>query len=72
MKKEWSSGSWSVTVTLHGGCRRSPTFPRSCCAAGRRAGSPAPGAASQRARQKAPVHPAPQAQQGAQEDRVLP
>ena len=43
-----------------------------------RAGGPTPGTASQRARQEvpeveAPVHPAPhQAQQGAQEDRVLP
>ena len=43
-----------------------------------RAGGPAPGTASQRARQEAPgveapVHPAPhQAQQGAQEDRVSP
>ena len=58
--------------------RRSPTFPRSCCAAGRTRRRPGAGTASQCARQEAPgveapVHPAPhQAQQGAQEDRVSP
>ena len=54
--------------------RRSPTFAQQDV----RAGGPAPGTASLSARQEVPgvevpVHPAPhQAQQGAQEDRVLP
>ena len=56
--------------------RRSPTFPRSCCATGRMSRRPnarhGPLSARQEATEvEAPVHLAPhQAQQGAQEDRV--
>ena len=86
--RRYASASWRRTVTLHGGCRRRTLLSASgrCCAkephfpekllrsrtyaqAARRparARQEAPGV-------EAPVHPAPhQAQQGAQEDRVLP
>ena len=90
--RRYASASWHRTVTLQGGCWRrrtllsasgrccakEPHFPEKLLQQDVRAGGPAPGTASQRARQKvpgveAPVHPAPhQAQQGAQEDRVSP
>ena len=82
-----ASASWCGTVTLHGGCRRrtllsasglcakEPHFPkkllrsRTYAQAARRGLS----ARQEVPEVEAPVHPAPhQAQQGAQEDRVLP